>query len=76
MNPMSDKLYRDCRANEISREVARETRISAALQTERVESARPARSVVRSGIQQWLATVPANAMAMVRRFSASASRPA
>ena len=75
MNPMYDKLYRDCRANEISREVARETRITAALQTERVESASPARSV-RSGIQQWLATVPANAMAMVRRFSASASRPA
>jgi hypothetical protein len=75
MNPMSDTLYRDFRANELSREIARERLISSALQT------RPADLVglihsVRFSIQERFTMKSASARRMVRHFSTLARRPA
>ncbi|HEX3301552.1 MAG TPA: hypothetical protein VHR64_01645 [Thermomicrobiales bacterium] len=73
MNPMSDKLYRDWRANELSREIAHETRVLSALQAQSTE---PIHRTARFSIQQWLVAMSVNAMVKVRHFSVSASRPA
>ena len=75
MNPMNDKLYRDWQANELSREIARETRVLSALQTRPADPVNPTRSVPFK-IQQWLVTMSASAKGKLRHLSASASRPA
>jgi hypothetical protein len=70
---MYDKRYRDWRANEITREIAREARVHAALQTRRSDPVNPTLSV-RFKIRLWLTTMTATATGKIRHFSASASR--
>jgi hypothetical protein len=69
---MSDTLYRDFRANEISREIARETRMHSVRQARCADSVHPAHSL-RFEIQHRLATMTASASAKVRHL---AIRPA
>ena len=76
MNPMSDKLYRDWRANELDREITRETRIRLALQAQPADPANLATHPVRFSMQLWLVTMSAKARGTIRHLSASASRPA
>ena len=75
MNPMSDKLYRDWQANEFSREMARETRISSALQSRPADPVNPTHPM-RSSIQERLAVMSASAKGKVRQLTTSAGRPA
>jgi hypothetical protein len=76
MNPMSDKRYRNCRANELDREILRHARIHLAKRTRPADLANPTTTPVRFSIQQWLVTISASAKGGVRRLSMFASRPA
>ena len=75
MNPMSDKLYRDWQANELSREIARETRISSALWSQPADQVRATHSM-RLSIHERLAMMSASAKGKVRQLTTSAGRPA
>jgi hypothetical protein len=68
MNPMADKLYRNYQASELTREIARETQIQAALQARPVNLSN-ASNPIRFTVSRRLVTLFAGARSKARPAS-------